>query len=327
MSKRNNLAYIFGMLLCITGIFSQTGYAQKTAALKTDEAQKQAKKSVLQNYLDISALPIGERGKAFSDLSVEDKASIFRFHLAFQLMKRPDLNNEQREMIIESIASISPDSYGKDIEITRAKAQNIRAQSSYIFSKQEIFEIFASLGGSKEDIGRLQKYQDTIIPEYGTQRKRIFSQLSVQDKSDVMRTHMIVQMAERYLAIEKLKIMGESIVLCTSEVYLNPSENGKSRQSPSVKAIFERIKKSFEKEEAMDIFASLGGKDGGLSSEAGYCRCLSSDDWCAWWGSHGSHCVPNSASNPCNPIPLGDCGTWLTESCNGTCVVSSSDKK
>jgi hypothetical protein len=324
--KNHSLIIIGLVIACFLGVFAQIGIAQKS--LPAQDAP-QGKKSALQNYIDISALPMGERPAAFGDLSPEDMARVFRFHLAYQIMKRPELSSEQREMIVEGIAGVTPDSYRKnrDTELDGAKSLDLKARGGSIFPRRELFEIFASLGGDKNDIAILGKYQQITLPVYETQRKNLFIALSPQDKSDVIRIHMTGKLAEKGgLTIEQIRITAESIFLCVPEIYLKTGEDGKGGSSPSVKAIVERIAKGFEKQEAFEIFASLGGESGGPVTEEGSCLCSTIDDWCSWWGPHGSNCMQNSASHPCTPRSIG-CGAFLGKGCNGTCVVTSIEKK
>lgn len=324
--KNHNLTIIGLVIACFLGVFAQTGIAQKSLPAQDTP---QSKKNALQNYIDISALPMNERPAAFRNLSPEGNASIFKFHLAFQLMKRPNLSNEQKEMIIESIADLSADSYdfSKDRTLVQAKILDLNSRLAAIFTKQETFEIFASLGGDKNDIAILSKYQQITLPVYGTQRKSLFIALSPQDKSDVMRIHMIGKLAEKGgLTIEQTRITADSIVICTPDFYSKTGENDKGGSSSSVKAIVERIAKGFEKQEAFEIFASLGGESGGPAPEEVSCLCSTIDDWCSWWGPYGSNCMQNSASHPCTPKSFG-CGAFFREGCNGTCVVTSIEKK
>lgn len=176
MKKTSNLMYIGGMLLFIISILAQNSYAQKSVKTKIDEPQKQAKKSFLQTYIDISALSMNDRRAAFIDLSSEDKAGIFKFHLAFQFVKRANLTKEQKDLILESIGSISTDTYDftKDRTGAQAMAKNIEIRAAPLFSKQEIFEIFASIGANKADTEMLQNYA-SLSTLSGPDRKELFA--------------------------------------------------------------------------------------------------------------------------------------------------------
>jgi hypothetical protein len=142
-----------------------------------------------------------------------------------------------------------------------------------------------------------------------------------------MRIHMIGKLAEKGgLTIEQIRITADSIVICTPDFYSKTGEKDKSGPSPSVKAILERISKGFEKQEEFEIFASLGGESGGPAPEERSCLCSTIDDWCSWWGPHGSNCVRNNPNNPCDVRSIG-CGNLFRESCDGLCAVTSIEKK
>jgi len=141
---------------------------------------------------------MNERRKGFSDLSAVDKANLFKFHLALQFVKRPNLNKDQEDVIFESISAISSDSYDitKDRTNVEVNAQSLQARAASVFERKDAFEIFASLGGDKNDVEILQKYQNTInifsIPE----RKAFFRKLSSADMSNLWKVQMAYYLVE-----------------------------------------------------------------------------------------------------------------------------------
>jgi NAD kinase len=126
-------------------------------------------KVVLQNYLTISSLPVDQKSGIFANISNEDKANLFRFHLAFQILKRPWLNQLQKDFLLETISTVSPQSYDQSPQIVALNQQNAQLLQQKIlglFQKQEEFDIFANLGGDSKDIEVLQKYNETNLPFY-----------------------------------------------------------------------------------------------------------------------------------------------------------------
>ncbi len=85
--RKNNLISIFGMLLCVISILAQNNYAQKTVPVK--QAEKAANTSVVGQYLSFSGLEMLEMQRMFRSLSPESRPAVMRFHIAFQLVKRP----------------------------------------------------------------------------------------------------------------------------------------------------------------------------------------------------------------------------------------------
>jgi hypothetical protein len=95
--KTNKFALLTLILL---GLFSLNISAQKT------ETDQNLETDILQKYIEVSALPMGKRQKAFSESPDEMKANLFKFHLAFQFVKRPNLTKDQKEVILEGISNI-----------------------------------------------------------------------------------------------------------------------------------------------------------------------------------------------------------------------------
>ena len=103
MNKQNNLAYL---TLFLVGLFSL--FSINISAQKGDTQNGNLTDKVLQNYINISSLSMDERRTFFNEkLSSADRANIFKFHLAFQFVKRPNLNEQQKDLILESISMIN----------------------------------------------------------------------------------------------------------------------------------------------------------------------------------------------------------------------------
>jgi hypothetical protein len=90
--KNNNLAFFTLFVIGLISSLTLNLSAQNKVWAENNQPQKaNVTDKVLQNYIDISSLPMSKRPKAFSDLSVEDKTRIFKLHLALQFVKRPNL--------------------------------------------------------------------------------------------------------------------------------------------------------------------------------------------------------------------------------------------
>ena len=101
--------------------------------------------------IEVMSLLQGKRQKAFSELSNENKAYVFKVGLALQFIKRPNLNKNQNDLILETISKISSDTYDKSTseKITKAEKefQDLEGKALELFSPNEAFEIFATLNG------------------------------------------------------------------------------------------------------------------------------------------------------------------------------------
>lgn len=162
MNKKNNLAFVALFLVGLISSLTINTFAQQKTWVEGEQPQKViAEDNLLQNYIKISSLPMNKKSGVFSDLSAEDKAALFKLHLALQFVKRQNLTKHQKDIILQSISTVSSDTYNKtkDRKNTEMSAQTLQARATSIFSQREAFEIFASLGGNEEDVGMLRKYQ------------------------------------------------------------------------------------------------------------------------------------------------------------------------
>lgn len=277
------------------------------------------KNNSLQNYIKISSLPIDGRRKLFNDLSAEDKANLFKLHLTLQFIKHPNLTNDQKDIILDSISITVPDAYdkSKDRKTTSDFAQSIQARAETIFSRQEALKIFASLGGNQEDIVMLQKYQSIIDSPFRVKRTQDFSKLSPQEKSNTMKTHLIVQMVEKFLSKKQIEFILELFPLISSESYSAKKGTVERNQTnASLSSVSEKVLDFFQKEEAVRIFTSLGGEEGfeGTESASGLCSCSNDSDYCNFWHK-GATC---NGGGICE-VTIGGCGFLLQYDCDGQC--------
>lgn len=132
-------------------------------------------------------MPESKKSNAFNGLSNEEKAKLFKLHLAFQFIKRPNLTNDQRDIILDGITVTTADSYDKE-NIEKAKQDSIllesRAKSA--FQGLEAFEIFASLSGNSEDVQSLKQLQAVTSYKYQVERRDSFRKLNNEGKSEMV---------------------------------------------------------------------------------------------------------------------------------------------
>lgn len=263
----------------------------------TQTLKVNAKNNVLQNYIEISSLPINERKSFFSSISATDKADIFKLHLALQFVKRPNLTDEQKELILETIPTLSSESYKKNnsqiVEKVQQEAMMLQQKARIVFSKQEGFEIFASLGGDTTDIDMLQSYQ--YISDFDmTARKYIFGKALAKDKSNLWKVHLALYLAKHSeLTKEQKKIILEGITLFTPELYKIPVKSWSGEietDNEAIQLFTKRAQEVFSKEKGAEVFEKLGGAESQYSRNldeiessmlrADNCGCSRASDWC-----------------------------------------------
>jgi hypothetical protein len=115
-----------------------------------------AEDDILQKYYDISALPLKKRRASFRNASSNDKSDLWRTHLALFLVKRPDLNEWQKEIILVAMSLATPELF--EVRPTnpgwKAKVgEPLRSLQEHIvvaFSLEDGAKIFATLGDNTE---------------------------------------------------------------------------------------------------------------------------------------------------------------------------------
>lgn len=289
--------------------------AQSEVSAESNQLQKtKIRGKILQNYIDISSVPINKRRKAFSDLSSEDKANAFKLHLALQFVKRPNLTTDQKDIILEGISAVTPDTYDrtKDRKNTESVKQTLETRATSIFSRQEAFEIFSSLGGDRTDVEYLQKYLGLANFRKLSERKEFFRNASSQDKSQYWKVHFarsLVLFPD--LTKQQKDIILDAIALANPRIFeiSKTSSEWKTRVDKPIKALSSRTVEAFSKEEGIETFLMLG--DGEFEPEAADCDCSKGSIAGCW----SEECT---TSNGCKSSSTG-CGLFWDYPCNGKC--------
>jgi len=316
------------LTLFVAGLFSFAFNisAQKTDKVKAEKSQIVFKqKDVLQNYIDISSMAKDERKQFFGELSSEEKANLFKLHLALQFVKRPSLNIEQKDLILESISFATPDIYDKtNIEKSRQNADLVGQKAKNIFSKQEFFEIFADFNGEETDVGLLRKYQD-ISNLSMSKRRDVLEKLSAAEKSNLWKLHFTLHLVKiAQLSNQQMKIIIEAISILTPELYEIPKDDleWEAKVNRPIQLFSSRAVSVFSKDEIAKIFSNFGGKTNSSKddtkdnhTELLDARCNCSRQWadCSGLSQCGGLCsVPPGG---------GSCGFGGLYVCNGICTL------
>jgi hypothetical protein len=271
---------------------------------------------------------MNKRPKAFSDLSAEDKASLFKLHLVLQFVKRPNLTQEQKNIILESVSTITSDSYNKESSEKRLKAQQdasvLEQKVKSVFPRREGAEIFASLGGNQEDIEMLQKYVNIANLPTVAQRKKSFRQSSATDKGNLWK----IQMAYYLAKDEELNGLQRDFILRMIN-FINPRmfELTKgSAERDKMEGIVMNLKTEadnlFLEKKSIKIFASLASSkeaslkdlpiNPNLAPPPADCTCRQGWTSCSsgYTCANGGQCVATESG----------CGFFWYYECNGDCL-------
>lgn len=134
-------------------------FPRKEAADIFAESEK-TEDDLLKMYYDISALPLTERKASFRNASSNNKSNLWRTHLALFLVKRPELNDWQKEIILAAISLATPEyfevgpkspTWGTKV---RDPLRSLEEQILAAFSFEDGAKIFATLGDDTEAVKR-----------------------------------------------------------------------------------------------------------------------------------------------------------------------------
>jgi hypothetical protein len=323
MLKKNNLAVFAMTVIGFLSLLTSGTIAQKTVSVKTDQLTTSAEFNILQKYIEVSSILIVDRQKVFIDASKEDKASLFRFHLAFQFVRNSELNQSQKDLILESISDLSSDDYDTTKNRTNAKTKNeaIEIRAGTLFSDREVFEVFEVLGSDKSGLETLKKYQAVVSLNNKEERDGVFKNYSSEDKRLYWKVKLAVTLASLNLDKQKQDFILEAISLLENESVQYSSSDIKTQNL--LDEFMKRALEVFPKEQVYRIFISLIGEAPPCSlanqktapattNLEGNCNCRSSF-YCSEYVVKDTAC-----KRGCSLTPDG-CGLFGSQSCVGQC--------
>jgi hypothetical protein len=181
-----------------------------------------------------------------------------------------------------------------------------------LFDKREGFEIFASLGGSRENAGVLQKYRELAsLPSRAEMRHR-FSGIPPVEKADFWRVKSVIPLAlDRSLSTEQEHFLVKAIYLIKPEFY-EIQENSVEWKvlDESLQTFSKQAIELFGRERGNEIFAMCGESTVGVQNAIGDCQCSAISDWCS----------RNPCSTATSCAQTRGCGTLWVYRCTGLCI-------
>lgn len=116
----------------------------------------EAEDNILEKYYDISTLTLKKRKALFRNASSNDKSDLWRTHLALFLVKRPELNEWQKEIILAAMSLARPACFELRANNPAWQARvgeplrSLEEQIVVAFSLEDGAKIFATLGDDTE---------------------------------------------------------------------------------------------------------------------------------------------------------------------------------
>lgn len=212
-------------------------------------------------FMRVMSLPSGARQQAFSELSNEDKATLFKVKLALQFIKRPNLTRDQKGLILETISTISADTYDRTNPAKAAQserqAKELENVALRLFPRNDVGEIFADMNGDKSfEINLLARYED-LLKQGMFMRKQIINRIPINERVNIWQTQLIFHLATSTLRNQQKEFIVEIMPNIRSiiEASLNLSKEAKDKYLLALEA---NIYSVFTKPEGYSVFMTVG---------------------------------------------------------------------
>ena len=154
----------FSFLLLIAVLFIVTLTSAQNAT-STPNAGGRASKM----YYAISTLPVGEAKASFRNASSNDKSELWRTHLALSLVKRPELNERQKRIILSAMSLATAEFFEVRSSDPAWKAKvreplrSLEEQIANAFSRKDALKIFATLSDDTESANCITTYPGSVL--------------------------------------------------------------------------------------------------------------------------------------------------------------------
>jgi hypothetical protein len=120
-------------------------------------------------YHAMSILPVREAKALFRNASSNDKSELWRTHLALFLVKRPELNEWQKEIILAAMSLATAEFF--EVRSSdpawkakvRARFRSLEEQIAKAFSRKDAAKIFATLGDDTESANCSATYPGSVL--------------------------------------------------------------------------------------------------------------------------------------------------------------------
>jgi hypothetical protein len=157
--------FSFLLLIAILFILTLTSAQNVTST----SIRGKAEGSILKMYYDVSALPIKDAKASFRNASSNDKSELWRTHLALFLVKRPELNETQKEIILAAMSLATAEFFEVRSSDPAWKAKvrdplrSLEEQITKGFSRKDAAKIFAMLGDGTESANCSSTYPGSVL--------------------------------------------------------------------------------------------------------------------------------------------------------------------
>lgn len=128
----------------------------EVASLFGNVATERSEQEIIRKYYDLSSLSLKGRRASFRRASPAEKSGLWRTHLALVLVRRPELNEWQKDIILATILLLTPEHYEVPSSSpewktkVREPSRLLEQQITLAFSSDDAAKIFTTLGDNTE---------------------------------------------------------------------------------------------------------------------------------------------------------------------------------
>ena len=275
---------------------------------------------LLHAYISLCSKTVPERIRSMQLLSSTERSHVWRLHLGMFLARHPTLSRDQQSIVIEALLLSTSQMFGvpePNNPSWRAQVlepiENLRRRGLQIFSRDEIAQIFSEIGSS-QDLELLEKYTQ-FSQLRRSERKVRFNQISPQERSDLWRVHLGLNLARHAEWTDQQRsIVLEAIGIASPSLYQIPKDKNWTRLvDEPIRLFAQRTLLVFSEQEVETLFAELGADE----PKAHHAR-LTVDGNCSC-SSVSTYCTYSCFSNDCTVLTWG-CGTMMLYACDGVCA-------
>ncbi|MCC6825436.1 MAG: hypothetical protein IT172_06800 [Acidobacteria bacterium] len=156
---------------------------------------------VLEQYVKIARTSFDDRKVAFANQTSEQKAHFIKLNLALQLVRRPNLNDEQRAFVLKLLSEASPAVYdqSRSAKVTGEMAEIIN-RAFGLFSRAEIGDFIEPLNTEKSaEIALVGNYRQ-LLKSGMHERIAKLKQMPLGERVNIWKTQLAYHLASANLS-------------------------------------------------------------------------------------------------------------------------------
>jgi hypothetical protein len=341
------------LLLLIVALLTVmlAGTQQSATSASPIAASLFARRGVPQKYTPISAMALPDPRLVFKGSRPHEKSVLWKINLALQLVKHPEFDQRQVQIILDAISLSTPEFFAtanKPANKTKADGalESLTRRAVGAFGNDQAVQLFAKVSAAQGEEDILKMYYDLSALSL-RKRRAAFRNATNIDRSNLWRMHLAMFFLKRELTELQKQVILSGMSLATPAYFAVRSTdadwNAKVRE-PSY-LLEQQILNAFDLHDAAKIFATLGDDGESAKSSAlvllkniNYKPLSDSGPYKQWahtrvsrqdmelersscqCSTDSDYCPIWSACGPGSCAQTGDgCGTLWNYPCNGAC--------